>query len=208
VDRECSERIHLVDEYCRLITAFNNLLESLNNPSHERKERVWSAAAAARADSQIAWEALEKHIAEHKCIDTGQPDPDAYSADDSGGVLEKAARAAIDIILVADDDRRFVEVNEAAADAFGLSRTEVIGRRIDEFLATTDGKGIPAWWNDFIAAGAQSGICRMNAPGRGQVRVPSASEFRARTASLCLAKGKGSSVSFELGGRFDRGIGA
>ena len=66
---ECSERIRLVDEYSRLITEFNNLLESLNNPAHERKERVWRAAAGARADSQIAWESLEKHIAEHKCID-------------------------------------------------------------------------------------------------------------------------------------------
>ena len=198
---ECSERIRLVDEYSRLITEFNNLLESLNNPAHERKERVWRAAAGARADSQIAWESLEKHIAQHKCIDNSQQDPDAYSAVGSDGVLEKAAMAAIDIILVADDDRQFVEVNEAAADAFGLSRSEIIGRRIDEFFATAGGKRIPAAWNDFIAAGAQSGICEMNAPGRRKFEYQARANFAPglHLSVLRSVKGSGSPSSSLVG---------
>jgi len=92
---------------------------------------------------------------------------------------------------VADDDRRFVEVNEAAANAFGLSRTEVIGRRIDEFFATAGGKGIPAWWNDFIAAGAQSGICRMNAPGRGKFEYQARANFVPGLHLSVLRKVKG-----------------
>ena len=92
---------------------------------------------------------------------------------------------------MADDDRRFVEVNEAAANAFGLSRTEVIGRRIDEFFATAGGKGIPAWWNDFIAAGAQSGICRMNAPGRGKFEYQAGANFVPGLHLSVLRKVKG-----------------
>ena len=74
-----------------------------------------SAAAVARADSQAAWEALEKHIEAHKCIDVPLPTSDPGNATD---ILGKAALAALDLIVVADDDRQFVEVNEAVADAY------------------------------------------------------------------------------------------
>jgi hypothetical protein len=65
---ECAERIQLADEYSRLITEFNKLLESSKAPGCKRNEEAWKAAEAARAESQTAWEALEKHITEHKCI--------------------------------------------------------------------------------------------------------------------------------------------
>jgi len=163
---ECSERIRLVDEYCRLITDFNNLLEFLKSPSRNLSEGIWTAAETARAESQIAWDSLAAHIAEHKCIDVPQPSPDLHPASSSASIMEKAALAAVDVILVADDDRRFVDVNDAAADALGLRRSEVVGRRIDEFFATADGGTIPEAWNDFVAEGVKRGICEMNAAGR------------------------------------------
>jgi PAS domain S-box-containing protein len=163
---ECSERIRLVDQYSQSITDFNNLLEFLKSPSRDLSEEVWNAAETARAESQIAWDSLAAHIAEHKCIDVPQPSPDLHRASGSGSVMEKAALAAVDVILVADDDLRYVDVNEAAADAFGLRRSEVVGRRIDEFFATADGGTIREAWNDFVAEGVKRGICQMNAAGR------------------------------------------
>ena len=37
-------------------------------------------------------------------------------------VLEAAADAAMDVILIVDDERRFVDLNHAAADVLGLPR--------------------------------------------------------------------------------------
>jgi PAS domain-containing protein len=162
VREECSERIRLIDEYSRLITEFNNLVGSLKGTLPDRSEGLWGAAATAHADSQAAWEKLEKHIAEHKCLEFPERRSDLTSA----GVLGKAAMAAVDLILVADDNRQFVEVNEAAAEAFGLSRSNVVGRRIEEFIEMSTGETIPAAWINFVAEGVLCGICTIKVPGR------------------------------------------
>src|SRR5579872_5426451 len=143
---ECSARIHLADEYCRLVTEFNTLLDALKAPSRKSNQDIWAAAEMARASSQKAWEALEKHIQEHRCIDlhwtpTSPPDVSA-----TGQILALAAMAALDVILVANDDRQFVDVNEAAAAVLGLPRAEIIGRRIDEFFRQSSGEPIPKTW--------------------------------------------------------------
>jgi PAS domain-containing protein len=172
---ECSERIHLIDEYGRLITEFNNLLEALKASSGARNEELWRSAGVAQANSQAAWDVLEKHIANHKCIDLPPRQPDPYPVVDSTSLLEKAAQAATEIILISDDDRQFVEVNEAAVTTFGLPRSEIVGRRIDEFFTSAAGEAIAVAWNDFVAKGVKSGICETGAPGR-----PRKFEFRAK----------------------------
>lgn len=161
---ECAERIHLADEYSRLITEFNDLLESLRASPGARNQDVWEALETVRAKSQAAWDEFEKHIAEHKCSDLPQRVSDFYSAVVPGRILEKAALAAADVIFVVNDDRQFVEVNEAAADAFGLRPSEIVGRRIDEFFATAGGEAVPTAWNDLLAEGVQSGVYEMSAP--------------------------------------------
>ena len=74
--------------------------------------------------------------------------------------------ASLDIILVADDERRFVEINQAAVDMLGLPRSEVLGRRVDEFFAEASGVAIPEAWASFVAAGVQSGICELKGKRR------------------------------------------
>src|SRR5580692_12437334 len=70
VDREdCSVRIRLADEYSRLVTELNHLLDSLRLPSPERNDGLWTTAETARTSSQKAWEALEGHIKDHRCIE-------------------------------------------------------------------------------------------------------------------------------------------
>jgi len=132
VDRqECVEWIRLVDNY---------------------------GQEAAGLTKRAAWEALEQHLREHQCqglfparLASGPPDH----------VLEKAVAASIDVILVADDDRRFVELNQAGVDLFGLPRNEIVGRRIDEFFSEAHGQTVPEAWASFISEGVQRGICEL-----------------------------------------------
>jgi PAS domain-containing protein len=163
---ECAERIRLADEYSRLITNFNVLLDSLKSPFPERNNQIWNATEIARALSQNAWEALEKHVKEHQCGDPRAIHPDADGGIGSSHILAIAALAAVDVILVANDDRRYVDVNEAAAAAMGLSRLEIVGRQVDEFFPEVRGKALPLAWDDFIAEGVQRGTCEMIAGGR------------------------------------------
>jgi len=92
---ECTARIHLVDEYSSLVTEFNNLLESLKGPFRERNEEVWRRVEQARRESQTSWEALEEHIAQHKCIDLPRQSTDLFQGVGSGSVLEKTAVSAM-----------------------------------------------------------------------------------------------------------------
>jgi PAS domain-containing protein len=163
---ECSERIRLADEYSRLITNFNVLLDTLKSPFPERNKQIWNAAEIARALSQKAWEALEQHIKEHRCSDLEAIWPHPRDASGASHILAMAALAAVDVILVANDDRRYVDVNEAAAAAMGLSRLEIVGRQVDEFFPEVRGKALPLAWADFIAEGVQRGICEMIAGGK------------------------------------------
>ncbi len=78
-------------------------------------------------------------------------------------ILSAAADSALDLILVADDDRRFVSVNRAAVEVIGLPREQILGRRIEEFFSEARGEAVPAAWSGFIADGEQSGVCVLNA---------------------------------------------
>jgi hypothetical protein len=125
---ECSERIRLVDEYCRLITEFNNLLESLKAPPHELEKGVWSAAATARAESQAAWDALERHIAQHNCLESHQESPEGKrlraASSPVGALIE-------DLAYELPDDPYFETVR---TDLLSASRSDGEGQEKDLML--------------------------------------------------------------------------
>ena len=89
-------------------------------------------------------------------------------------VLEAAADAAHDLILIADDERKFVDLNQAAAELLGLRRDQVIGRRIDDFFTEAQGKTVPTAWSLFVAEGEQRGLCELKAA------TPRTFEYRAK----------------------------
>jgi len=82
-DEECAERIRLVEEYSRLVTEFAHILERLKAPASKLDDEIWRMAEEARAESQTAWAVLEKHIAEHHCIDLTRPSPELAINDSS-----------------------------------------------------------------------------------------------------------------------------
>jgi PAS domain S-box-containing protein len=99
----------------------------------------------------------------------------AAAARNGGRILESAAEAAPDVILVADDERRFVDVNRAAEDLLALPRQQIIGRRIDEFFSEAQGKPVAVAWDDFVSEGEQRGLCELAHGERRRVF-----EYRAR----------------------------
>jgi PAS domain S-box-containing protein len=64
---------------------------------------------------------------------------------------------ALDGVLIADDERRYVEVNGAAAELFGFSREELTGRRIDEFLDPATLSVLERGWRRFLEQGGCKG---------------------------------------------------
>jgi PAS domain-containing protein len=82
------------------------------------------------------------------------------SPEANGGsrVLLEAANAALDLILVADDERRYVDLNRAASEALRLEREAIIGRRIEEFFTEPNGEPIVAAWSRLLVDGEQFGF--------------------------------------------------
>lgn len=64
--------------------------------------------------------------------------------------FEAVFEESFDAIVVIDDDGRYIEVNEAAADLFALSRAELHGRSITEFVP--DDFELDAVWSAFMDA--------------------------------------------------------
>lgn len=89
-------------------------------------------------------------------------------------VLEAAADEAMDLILIVDDERRFVDLNRAASAVLGQPREEVIGRRIEDFFSEAQGEPVPTAWSTFIVDGEQRGICRLKSAS------PKTFEYRAK----------------------------
>ncbi|MEJ7893559.1 MAG: PAS domain S-box protein [Solirubrobacteraceae bacterium] len=81
---------------------------------------------------------------------------------------------ALDAIAVADDDQRYVEVNDAACQLFGYSRSELLEMKISDVL-TPD---TPRAWDPFLEAGSSAGLCGLR---RGDGSVVTA-EFRAKAS--------------------------
>src|ERR1700722_4659819 len=120
--QDCEERLRLVDAYSRAVTDFNAILETLRPGRPVPAHTDWSAAETSRQRSEQAWQALQAHIAAHRCLDLHWSDPAANESANDGDLLQAAAMAALDVILVTDDHRQFVDMNEAAAQAFKLPR--------------------------------------------------------------------------------------
>jgi PAS domain-containing protein len=173
--QECEERLRLVDAYSRAVTDFNAILEDLRPGRPLPGPGTWSAAEISRQRSEQAWQALEAHIAEHGCLDLHWSDASTATSANRGDVLQAAAMAALDIILVTDDQRQFVDMNEAAAKAFKLPRNEAIGRKVDDFFTGTRGETVMEAYAAFLADGVQSGVCVLVSAG-----APRRFEYRAQ----------------------------
>jgi signal transduction histidine kinase/PAS domain-containing protein len=83
------------------------------------------------------------------------------------GIFERLPEA----VLVADGERRFVEVNDAALALLGVARTDLIERRIDELVNPEALEALQANWDDLLARGSQDGEILLYLPGHRRLRV-------------------------------------
>jgi PAS domain-containing protein len=80
-------------------------------------------------------------------------------------LIQLAVETAPHICLIADDDRRYVDVNRAATEALGVEREGIIGQRIDEFFAIAPDLLVPTAWDDFVSSKDQFGVCELLSTG-------------------------------------------
>lgn len=80
------------------------------------------------------------------------------------GFFEALFEQALDAVLIADDSRRYVDVNPAAGELIGVGREQIIGHSIEEFFELESETVIPEAWTRFQQAGTQMGVCRVHRP--------------------------------------------
>jgi PAS domain S-box-containing protein len=60
-------------------------------------------------------------------------------------------------ILIADSDRNYLDANSGAGRLLGLSRDQIIGRKIDDFTEPSFRPQIEYLWQSFLEQGEQEG---------------------------------------------------
>jgi PAS domain S-box-containing protein len=74
-------------------------------------------------------------------------------------------------MLLADDERRYRDANDPVLELLGVSREEVLSRRIDDFTSQDVRQGLDAQWRAFLAQGEQSGLFTLLRPDGRSVDV-------------------------------------
>ena len=64
--------------------------------------------------------------------------------------LRAVFETSLDAVLVMDDTRHFVDVNPAACDLFGISKRDLLGRTLDDFLPAERLATIDEAWGAFL----------------------------------------------------------
>jgi PAS domain S-box-containing protein len=75
------------------------------------------------------------------------------------GRLGPVAHASFDALIVLDGERRQLDANQAACRLFGLSREQLLGRRLDEFIADADRKPLAGRWQTLLRGGEGRPTC-------------------------------------------------
>jgi PAS domain S-box-containing protein len=70
--------------------------------------------------------------------------------------------SALDAIVVADADGRYVDCNPAAEELFGLPRVHLLGRGVQEFAASSE--DAESRWRAFLQKGSARGLFRLRRP--------------------------------------------
>jgi diguanylate cyclase (GGDEF)-like protein/PAS domain S-box-containing protein len=98
----------------------------------------------------------------------------------SGGLARASFEHALDAMLVADDERRYVDANPAACSLLGLSYEELVSRRLDDFVPPEARSSLDAVWREFLDSGDQSGEFELLAADGSPLTL----EFRAKAHVL------------------------
>jgi len=98
----------------------------------------------------------------------------------ASAIAHASFEQALDAMLVVDTERVYTDANPAACALLGLERSEVVGRRIDDFMPPEVLPSISAAWEDFLKTGEQSGEYELVVADGSRRRI----EFRAKANVL------------------------
>jgi len=98
------------------------------------------------------------------------PSPIATELGDAwSGEPDRIFEDSVNPTLMLDDERRYVDVNDAACTFLGLTREQVLQRRIDDFLEPEVRATLGESWPRFLAKGRHAGFFKLVLPD-GSVR--------------------------------------
>ena len=99
---------------------------------------------------------------------------DRREAGSRRGIDGVNARALFDAIgvpmLIADDERRYVDANSAACAALGRPREDIVGTTVDDLTPPELRGELEVAWQKFLRTGAMSGVFRLVLPGGRMAR--------------------------------------
>ena len=133
--------------------------------SHQREKRYL------RKDGTVMWGDLSVSL-----VRTYDGEPahvvshiqDITERKESTLLLEAIFERSVVPKLIADDTRRLVDVNEAAAELLGVSRDAALGLRLDELMPD---EPVARLWPRFLKHGTMNAEVTLERPGGGQRRV-------------------------------------
>jgi PAS domain S-box-containing protein len=96
-------------------------------------------------------------------------------ADAQNAVRARAFEEMSDAVLIADDARHYVDVNDAACAMLGRTRDELLRLRVDDVFPSPNGIDVDDAWRRFLAEGWQHGELTIESGGASVVV-----EYRAR----------------------------
>lgn len=79
--------------------------------------------------------------------------------------------ASANPMMIADNDRVYVDANDAALEFLRVTRDEVVGRRIDDYTPPENLAGMEAMWGQFIEAGSMAGQFEILRGDRSRVMI-------------------------------------
>jgi PAS domain S-box-containing protein len=85
------------------------------------------------------------------------------------GETDQIFAQSLNPAFLIDDERRYVDANQAACSFLGLPRDQVIGRRFDDFLAPDIRETVEQNWLEFLDLGRHAGFFSLQMPD-GSVR--------------------------------------
>ena len=98
----------------------------------------------------------------------------------AGAVGRASFEHALDAMLLADDERRYIDANSAACSLLGLPYEKLVTRRLDDFAPEEARPSLDAVWRYFLESGYQSGEFELVVADGSRRKV----EFRATARVL------------------------
>lgn len=74
-------------------------------------------------------------------------------------------------VLVTDDERRYVDANEAALHLLGVTREQLLNYRVDDLYVTEEGASIEDQWREFLERGGLTGLGRLRLPDGREIAM-------------------------------------